>query len=375
MESLTIRGFINLGSSHQGKGDLQGAEQSFQDALALSLRTNSSRLAALGHLNLASVYDRLHRPNDQILNAKAALDYFQPNHWVRETFQSILLIGRGEQYRGNFDAALTSFQSLLEESTKSGDRANIAAAEENLGNVLSSQEKLPQALSHYQEFLKASGDSVNAGYAMLDCAVTLARLGRYVEAIPEFAKAELFAEEHPDLLPSIARYRAEMDLSRNQLREVIGRTRKALEEITNLNPRTAANLTWLFGLALVRSGQQKAGLQKCESALADARNLTDPGLLLDTRIALLESLLAIQNLPRAVEVFHDLEDSLKSHPESRWRCLALIAHADRQYLDRAKEAFNQLEALWGSGPFQDYVKRPDVHELSRHLFPANSANH
>jgi tetratricopeptide (TPR) repeat protein len=375
MESLTIRGFINLGSAYQAKGDLTGAEQQFQQALALALRTGSLRFAAQSRLNLASLHDRLHRSEEQIAEAKDALAYYQPNHWVRETFGCLLLIGRGEKYRGNYAAALDSFQRLLGEATKAQDKANISQAEESLGDVLATTENYPRALEHYLGFKRASVDSPRAGYAVRDCGLTLAMLGRYAEAAPEFAKAEAAAAVDAALHPSVERCRAEIALSRNQFKEAIGCCKSALASIPNLNPIAAADLTRLLGLGLLRSADRKAGLQKCSEAYTAARQLNDPAEIRDTSLALLEARLAARDSTASLDIFHDLEPTLSDHPESRWRALALMARSDRQYVPRAKQAGDQLETLWGREAMEQYRKRPDVQELSRPLLQGNAANH
>jgi tetratricopeptide (TPR) repeat protein len=320
---------------------------------------------------LSSFHDRLHRSQEQIREAQEALAYFQPNHWVNETFQGLQLIGRGEQYQNNFDAALASFQRLLDESSKAQDRNFIGAAQEGLGGVLSAQEMYPQALVHYQEFMKANTNDV--GYAVLDCAITLVRLGRSPEALPLFKQAEEMAVKRPALLPTLARYRTEVALSRNEYADVIARTGTA-GKIANLNPSTKGDLSRLLGRALLRSGSRTAGLQECQSAFAAAQELDDPGELLDARLALLEALLATRDSVRAASVFHDMEPSLGAHPESRWRALALLAHSERQYADHAKEALGQLDTLWGHEALLVYLKRADVQQFWP-LLPANSAIH
>ena len=363
MESLIIRGFISLGSAYLGKGDLQGAEQHYRDARALALRTNSARLAALSQYNLANVYDRQHRSEDEIREAKDALRYFQANRWVQETFGCLVLLGRAEQYRGNFAAAVDSFQKLLDESTRAQDRANISKAQEGLGNALADQQKYPEALLHYQEFLNSSTDALHAGYASLDCAITLVRLGRAAEAPPHFARAEQAAGQYAELRQPLARYRAEMSLSLKEWAETIRGTKAALAGIGNLNPRTEADLTRLQGLAMLRSGDRRAAIQKCETAFASAQKLQDAGELLVTRLALLESRLAARDAANVKAVFQELEPGLSAHPESRWYALSLMARFDRQYADRAKQAMGELETLWGRDAFAQYAKRPDVKEI------------
>ena len=363
MEELTIRGLYNLGAASASTGDYKTAEQYFQNALGLALRAGSSHRAAVCQLNLASLYDRLHRSAEQVREAKEALAYFQPNHWFKETFQGLELIGRGEQYQDHFEAALSSLQLLLDNAGKAGDRTFMAAAHEDLGDLLSVQENYPKALSHYQEFLNLNTDEQRAGYAILDYAITLAMLGRFPEALPWFIKAEEAAAKHPVLLPDLIQCRAEMSLSRNEYRNVIESTTTAGAKIAGLAPRTEVGLLRLLGLALLRSGDRQAGLKKCQEAFAAAQRLDDPGELLDTRLALLEALVATRDSVGATGVFHEMEQALASHPETRWRAFALLARSSRQYADRAKEAFGQLETLWGLDALHSYLKRPDVQQL------------
>jgi len=375
MESLTIRGLMNLGDAYRAKGDLSGAERHLQDALTLALRTGSPRLVALSQLHLSSLHDDLDRSEDQIREAKEALAYFQPNHWARETFQSLLLIGRGERNRGNYTAALDSFQRVLDESTKVQDQAIIAQAEESLGDLFFATENYPKALEHYRGYLAASSESRLNGYAERHCAITLARLGRYSEALPEFDRAEAAAAGVPPLRPDLASSRAEMALSRNQFRQAIDESRVALAGPAKLFPGPVVDLTRILGLALLRSTDRKAGLEKCEEAAAAAARLGDTGASLDTSLALLEASLVTRDSGRALNVFHDLQPALAAHPESRWRAFALMARSDRQYADGAKQALGQLDTLWGHDAFLQYLKRPDIQELSRPLLQSNFAKH
>lgn len=374
MEELTIRGLANLGTAFRSKGDFKGAEQFLKDALALALRNGTSLRAAFCQLNLAALYDDLDRSAEQIAQANAALAYYQPNHWMNETFQGLQLLGRGEQHLNHFDAALATFQHLLDEATKSQDRNFVAAAQQGLGNVISAQQRYPEALAHYQAFMDSNTNELSAGYAVLDCAITLIKLGRASDALPLFAKAEALAVKRPALRSTLIRYRAEMALSRNEYRDAIAGIRGATPEITGRNPRTEGHLSILLGLALVRSGDRQAGLQKCREAFTAAQEIDDPGDLLDARLALLEALLTTRDSAGAQNVFHDMEPALGSYPESRWRALVLMAHSDRRYADRANEALRQLGALWGHQTLLIYLKRPDVRQFWP-LLPPNFAYH
>jgi serine/threonine protein kinase len=373
MEELTIRGLYNLGAAYVRKGEYAGAEKYFQDGLALAQRTGAWRRAAFCQLHLASLYDSLDRPDAQIGAAKAALAYFQPNRWANETFQGLDLVGRGELHQQRFDAALVSFQNLLDEATKAHNRDFIASAEEDLGSLMSTQENYPQALVHYGELLKSGPQGINAGYAFLHYAITLAVLGRAPEASTWFAKAQDVAAKFPALQLILIRDRAEMALTLNQYRDVIAAVGSATVKGADLNTRDNITFSRLLGLALLRSGNRQAGLRKYREGFTAAQKL-NAGEALNSRLALMEALLAMHDVAGALGVFHDVEPALAAYPESRWRALALMARSDRQFAARADEALGQLDSLWGHQALLVYRKRPDIQQICP-LLAANSAYH
>lgn len=240
-------------------------------------------------------------------------------------------------------------------------------------NVANGQENLPLALQHYREFVTATDDRQRSGYAALSVANTLARLGRYSDAEPEFARADEIGTKFSQLGTSVTRARAEMALSRGDWRQAIQLAKSALAA----KPRSfiVVDLTRIAGLALTRSGDRNSGLRKCEEAMAAAKQESDPSVLLDTRLALLEAHVAARDSAKAAAVFQDLLPALEDHPESAWRALALMAGFDRQYIGRARDSLAKLDTIWGSAALQDYLKRPDLHELSRPLLPLNFATH
>ncbi|PWU08118.1 MAG: hypothetical protein C5B51_08435 [Terriglobia bacterium] len=364
MEALAIRGLVNLGNAYSRKGDLSGAEQRFLDALARARRTNSPRLSALSLFALAALHDRLNRANDQIREAREALDYYQANHWLQQSFQCLTLIGRGETNRGNYAAALDSFRHLLAEAQKANDSGQVMAAVEGLGDVYFAEEQFPQALDGYEQFLKVSSSAEQRGYANLECAKTLWRLGQYPEAETRLKQADESGRNFPQLQLSIVRARAEMLLSQKRGPEAEVILERALSAGVSLNPVTGAALVRILGLSWIRAGRKQAGLKKCLEALVAAEQLKDPGTLREVQMALLEANASQRNLAEARNIFANLETALKNQPESRWRALALIAEVDPQYLAAARQALRDLALEWGEEPFRRYLTRRDVQQIS-----------
>lgn len=374
MEALTIRGLVNLGNAYFRKSEYESAEKHLREALALARRTNSARLAALAQLSLASLHDRLQKSDEQFQEARDALSYYEPNGWVQQTVQGLALMGRADLDRGNVASAMDTFHRLSALAEKTHSRSNMAIAAESLGNGLFAEEKYPQALEQYQQFLGlAQGERV--GYARLECGLTLLCLGRYPESREMLDQADEVAVKFPPLRRSIARYRAETLLSQNQFANAVELAQRTLADGKGLNPVTAADLERLLGLAWLRSGKRDAGMRKCREALDSAIGLKDPGSVLDARMAALEAWIAVRDPTRAATTFHDLEPTLDTHPESRWRALALMAILDNAYTARAKDAIDKLAESWGNAAFQQYLTRKDVHSLAWPILHPNFARH
>lgn len=248
----------------------------------------------------------------------------------------------------------------------------MAQAYEGLGNLFSAEDDYPHALEYYQQFRNATRDPVQMSYAAIDCGSIFARFGRYAEAVTEFERADEVAAKYPAIRATLQGSRAEMALIRGDQRQAAALAVNALA-IPSLRPLAEADLTRTLGLALLRSGDRKAGLAKCEKALAVSREQNDPGAFLNSRMAVLEARLAMHDMAGATDLFHELEPALEAHPEHRWRAFALLAHSNAQYADRSRQAFNKLEALWGRPAAQEYLKCADIREVSRPILRGNLA--
>jgi tetratricopeptide (TPR) repeat protein len=373
MEALAISGIVNLGNAYLRKGDFTGAEKYYQDALALARRNSLHRLAALGLLSLAGLHDQLKRSEDAAREAREALAYYQTNGFAQESFQCLTLIGRSERDRGNYAAALDSFQRFLTMAEKSQDRLQMALAHESLGGVRFAQEQYPEALEQYQKNLELSTDAEHIGYAGLECGNTLRLLGRYAEARTMLERVDPIAEKFPSIRLNLMQARADLALSRNLYGEAAAISRRALASDAGQNPLATADLKRILGLAVLGSGNRKEGLRNCEESLAAVVKLKDVTATLRSRLALLRVRLETGDRAGALDLLHDAEPALASHPESRWRALAWMARAGRQYAVSARDALNDLARQWGDAAYRIYLTRPDAQELSRPLLQPVSA--
>jgi hypothetical protein len=169
-------------------------------------------------------------------------------------------------------------------------------------------------------------------------------------------------------------YRAEMALSQGLRAEAAAISRRGLVSDAGQAPLAVADLKRILGIALVASGNRREGLRNCEESLAAAAKLDDVTVLLRSRLALLQARLETGDRAGALGIFHEAEPALASHPESRWRALALLARADRKYAIPARQALDELARQWDDAAYRTYLTRPDVQKLSRPLLQSISAN-
>ena len=376
MQALATRGLVGLGSSYVRKGDYAGAEKYYREALEMARRNSSRRLEAVALLQLAALHDRLRKSEDSAREAQAALQFYQPNRFARETLQCLTLLGRAQSAQGDFTGALRSYRQTLDLAEKDLDHFQMALARESIGNVFADQEQYPDALREFQAYLAVATDPEHTGYAALECADALWRLGRYSEASAMYEKAEAQAGKFPPLRTAISRSRAEMLLSQGHYSQASALCRQVLSSSPgNIEVAVA---TRILGLARIGEGAVQEGLRHSEAAVAMSAKLGDISIRVPAELALAEARLDSGDARGALLSIRSAEPMLASFPESRWRAMALAARADgTQAVRYAAEAKKQLDAIageWGAQPFAQYMTRPDVEMLWRplsRLFPAN----
>jgi len=366
IDILAIRGVLVLGNAYRRKGDLAGAERHYYEALEMSRRHNTVWWASAALLSLAGLHDRQDRPDDAMREAREALAFYQPNHFARESVQCLTLIGRAQRGHGD-PAALDTFRASLQIAERAQDSYQMALAHENLGDLLKAQERLPEALAHYQQDLQLATDAQLAGWAAAGSAETLWMLGRFAEADQMFARAEGYSAKFADLRPRIATSLAAEALARRHYREAVGACRRALA--AHPPPDEAVRLNAILGVALAGSGNRQEGLKYCGLALSQSQKLGDVSVRLGAQLAMAEVLLDSGDPGGALAQMREIESSAASLRLSHWRLLAMASSADRtqarQYAQAAKQQLDSIARDWGGPAIQIYLARPDVQALWR----------
>jgi tetratricopeptide (TPR) repeat protein len=366
IESVAIRGLFILSDAFRRKRDYADAEKYCRQALAEARRTESSLLAAQSLLRLAGLHDEQGRSEEAAGEAKEALNYFEKQHYARESLQCLALIGRWQRNRGD-PAALDSFQRALEIAEKLQDSPQMSLAHASIGSLLESQERLPEALLHFQQSLGHSTTPEQIGYAAQQCGGALWKLGRYDEAEAMFKKAEENAANFATLGLRIAEARAEMLLSQRKFDLAAALCVRTLDALSQ--PGENLTLTRVLGSAQLGSHRKQEGRRNLEAALVMAEKLGSLESLRVAQLAAAEGRLETGDTAGSLELIRKIEPSLAKLPVSRWQALALAARSDpahgRQDAVAAKQQLDEIASQWGAAVFHLYIARPDLAAMLR----------
>ncbi len=370
-----------LGTAYFLKEDFADAEQFHLQALKQSEKNQHPNLAANAEFGLASIRDQQGKWDESIALASQALHYYEQFAHTGMAALATQIIVRGEKGKGDFDQALRSATDLVQIARKWDDPSSIEIGEESVGNILLDLESFPDALTHFEEALKA-GRSINSyvAYQQFHCADTLWRLGRYEEAEDMLRSISADAASRSDLASAIGIARADILLSQQHFREALTTSRQALTKFPNIAPDNLAELDRVEILAETELGQIKQAQVQAQNLLALARKQSN------------ERLLAMANM---VQAFVDLQSHLpdeartaadaanryfvsKGQKESEWLSFYYVATAYEASGDRKSSFINarkaldilaSLEQTWSPPIYRQYAARPDfqlaIRELTR----------
>jgi serine/threonine protein kinase len=359
MDALATRGLIRLGDAHGRRREFEAAERYYNDALALAQHERSAHLEALSHLSLSSFYGQRDRLDESVREAEEALKYYQPNRFAKESIQCLLLLARAKRDRSDTTSALDLFRQALRIAESSQDHLQMALAHEGIGSILFDEELFPQALPEYQESLRFAPDAEHLGYAALQCANTLWRLGRYDEARSMFEKAEGLGNSFPALSMRVLQGQADMLLSQNRLSEALRTIRRGLAMEAGVSAQTGASMRQTLGLVLLGMGD-KSGLLDCKQALDTGKRLGLPSVVTYATVTVMQAESQAGNKMAALQTFRQVEPALNSFPELRWRALAWASRSDPRLGPEARHAFDSLAKAWGASAIATYRNRPDI---------------
>lgn len=381
MPNLKTAGLIEIGNVFLGDREYVEAARFFKQAIVSAENHKGRANEAHARLSLASLYIQQEDNLDEGLSlVEQALAFYQRGGYRKEVWQAMLLRSRAKLQRGDYDSARQSLDELLQHAQKSGDSSLVADTHFEIGILLASQELYPQALTHFTESrsrYEVLGNSIKTGYSWLYCSDMQWRLGRYEDAQAALGQANSLAAQIKPLMIRVGLSDTQLELSRRNFPEAIARGQRVLGLIGTGYKRTAIEVKYTLGLALVLS-KIKRGVKMCEEAVELAVGYRDPRLLSNSLLALAQAKLLNGNASEALQLARQATSHFEraGQIESEWQSnlIASLAcnslkdlEAARSYMLQADDLLKVLKQKWGEENFQSYLAREDVQSYIKQL--------
>jgi len=384
LENLATAGLIELGNSFSAR-DYKKAEYYFDRAIQIA-RDNKGKLReARGLSNLGGLYIQTARADEGLRFVQDALAYFQQNNYPASVSRCLSQIGRGYRRKGQYNSALQALNQKLQNAQQANNQPLIADSYVEIGAALFDQEKLPEALEHYDNALKiyqAVGNPQRTTYNRANRSNILWRLGRYDEAKQTLNEVEVAVNQKrndfKNLLPSVELYAALISLSERSLAQADKRATEASALSGTAYPEEAIESKLTLGLIKALSGNVKEGQALCDEAIAMANAAGIARLIALATLAQAEVALRAGDASKALTLATQAAESFASSAqlESQWRACLIAARANErlgntdkatQQLERGRNILRELEKQWGSDAYKGYTSRPDIQVYYKEL--------
>ncbi len=378
LDNLATVGLIDVGNIYFSRGKLDEAESKFKLALGRAKTNEWQKVEARASLSLGSLYLQQTKAAEAIKFIEPALEFYQKNNFRKETLQAQLVSGYANDQIGNYDAAIKAFSEQMQIAKELDDKSLIYYTHTAIGLALIHQEKFTDALTHYDESLKISkslGLESKTGYSLLNRGQALWQLGRYAESREPLESAAAIAGKpesgDKQLLAWTHLVKAQSDLSVQNYKSALAESQKAIDLSGAQSGEIFVQATFIKGLANSRSGAKKIGKELCQKAVEEAAKTGMAHLLLKSKLALAETLLANSETQESLNIFLELQKSFvnSGNISTQWQSLAVAAQAIYTLGDKAKandcalqgkQLLLETEKILGAKNYQTYLARRDV---------------
>ena len=184
VENQITSGLIWLGNAFLLRGDYSDAEEYYQQGLEFANRDKMRVNEAWARRQLGSLRSLQHKTEEALPYIEQALAFYEQGSYHHWTSLTLILLGRVHRDKGDYEAALKTFNQLLQLGAQLGDQLQAGLAHVDIGNVLSYQEEYSKALHHFDEsygIFKSLKAEVYMAYAAQSRASVLWQLGRSEE--------------------------------------------------------------------------------------------------------------------------------------------------------------------------------------------------
>jgi serine/threonine protein kinase/lipopolysaccharide biosynthesis regulator YciM len=385
LDNLTTHGLIDIGNALFLRGEYSEAEERFQQALEIAKANKGRRAEARALLSLGSLLVQQGKSGKALEYLEPALAFYRQGNFRRETSQALLLLGYANEQQGNNEAALQSFNEQLQLAQAANDSAQLAHTHAAIGLLFSHQERFPEALQQFDESYrinKSLGLEPKTGYDLVNRGRLLWQLGHYREArtaLDEaFDAASRAGGSDKQLLAWIHLVKAQSALSEFSYSEANIESQKASALGGTQDKDFAVQVAYTQGLAQLKSGTSRAGINACEKALDIATRAGDPRLVSNAQLALADVMLATGDAANAATNALQAQETFArlGSRHSEWRAWLVAAQASKQQQDQKKvdeyaahaaELLRAVERALGTSEYSSYYSRPDVRQYRKQL--------
>jgi len=389
MEDLATQGLLDLGNASLLRREFADAERYAQQSLDLAQRYKEKRNEARANLLFGTLYIQREYPDKGAPFIDQAVTFYRTGGYRREVSRCMMMIGRVQLLRGDFDGAQKTLDEQLQLAKQVEDPGQLARSQAEVAAALSKQDFYPQALVRFTESYELNrtlDNALNTAFALLNRGDMLARLGRYNEANQALDQLmpvleRLSSDNKSRAIWTAWAYliRAQMALSERDFAQAKARGREALAVMTgnNRSANTEASIKSTLCLTEVLSGSL-AGLKLCQEAvtLVSTADHADA----ETNLTLAEALLENHKPKESLEaaLFSQREFASHHRDELEWRAWLIAARASQQLQDdetsrqqcsRARAILDGLQSKWRGESFDSYNAKADV-RLSRQQMDA-----
>ena len=365
IENLVSRGLIDLGNALFVKGRTAEALRTVEQALDIARRNGEKRSEARALVNRGSIRIQTGDMAQGWQDVQAALAYYRQGGFRNEAALALILLGRAARDKGDYEGARRAFTETLATLKPAEPSLPIALAQEGLASLEMLEDRWPQALLLFDETrraFEAIGNSPGAAINRINVALMHAMLGHQGDTA---ALTPQSAESDPANALQIILIQERFSEARAKAEALL---RGA--DPGDLDTRCAANL--VLGLALVRSGSARRGIEPCREAFELSQSTGNSSRQAEALLALAEASLSIGDRAAAAAYAARARTSLElsKRPESLWRACMLLLESgtgDRAVAAEAAAALGQLKSSWPAADFRTYLNRPIIRRMHLEL--------
>jgi serine/threonine protein kinase/Tfp pilus assembly protein PilF len=383
VESLVSRGINERGWASMLSGQYDVAEKDFKQALLIAQRNRLPYFEASSLYGLGSLYIQQLRTDEGLGYIRQALEDFKKQNYRKDISLASLALGRGYRRKGDYAAALETFEQKRKGDDETGDQRQLAFAYEGIASVYLEQGRYPEALDTYEKVLqisKAIGEKVIMAYTLMNRGNVFWRLGRYEDANASLDQSATFAKEgnYKPVSAEIETIRAQIALSQRRFQDARNIAQPLLDIVEKQYPDLTVDAKYTLCLAQVLSGPGLDGKHNCDEAVTTAMNLGDTLRLSNAMLAQAEAELEMNDTQNALNNALQVQERFNhaGQQESEWRAWLIAGLASRrqgnesaarEYLGHAQDVLSQLQQRWGPEAFNTYLNRQDIQTSHKQL--------